>query len=72
MARFLLIIIGLALVYLILRSYLRNLERPGPPSTKTEDMVRCAQCGVHLPRSESLGSNGDFYCCDDHLRLHRK
>lgn len=35
-------------------------------------MVRCAQCGVHLPRSESL-MNGDlFYCTPEHRRLHQK
>ena len=34
-------------------------------------MVRCAQCGVHLPRSESLVSGQVFYCSAEHRRLHR-
>ncbi|MDB5905475.1 MAG: hypothetical protein JWM26_4353, partial [Betaproteobacteria bacterium] len=38
-----------------------------------EDMVRCAQCGVHLPRSESLTTNNQaYYCCADHRRAHER
>lgn len=36
-----------------------------------EDMVRCARCGVHLPRSESLTRSGDFFCSAEHMRLPR-
>jgi uncharacterized protein len=35
-----------------------------------EDMVRCAQCGVHLPRSESLVTRGHYYCSAEHQRQH--
>lgn len=34
-----------------------------------EDMVRCAQCGVHLPRSESLMRGGRLFCSEEHARL---
>lgn len=34
-----------------------------------EDMVRCQVCGVNLPRSEALMSQGRFYCCDEHRRI---
>lgn len=40
-----------------------------PPAGKNkaaEDMVRCQACGVNLPRSEALMSQGRFYCCDEH------
>jgi uncharacterized protein len=29
-------------------------------------MVRCARCGVHLPKSEGFLSQGSFYCSDEH------
>jgi uncharacterized protein len=32
-------------------------------------MVRCAQCGVHLPRSEGFLSQGNYFCSDEHRRL---
>ncbi len=40
-----------------------------PPSPAPEDMVRCAQCGVHLPRSESLMRGGRLFCSEEHVRL---
>jgi len=39
-----------------------------PP--QEEDMVRCEQCGVHLPRSESLLTRGSYYCSPEHQRQH--
>ena len=34
-----------------------------------ESMVRCAHCGIHLPRSEALLQNGQTWCSADHARL---
>lgn len=40
--------------------------RPGIP----QEMVRCAHCGLHLPRSESVaGGNGLPYCSQEHRLL---
>jgi len=36
-----------------------------------EEMVRCVRCGVHLPRSESVTSQGDFFCCNEHRIEHQ-
>jgi len=33
----------------------------------TEDMVQCAVCAVHLPRSEAFLVDGDLYCSQEHL-----
>ena len=30
-----------------------------------EDMVACARCGVHMPRSEAKIDAGSFYCRDN-------
>ncbi|CAB3837417.1 MULTISPECIES: PP0621 family protein [Achromobacter] len=38
-----------------------------PPALET--MVRCAHCGIHLPRSEALLQNGQTWCSADHARL---
>lgn len=32
-----------------------------------ENMVQCATCHVHLPRSEAFLVNGNFYCCQAHI-----
>ncbi len=34
-----------------------------------EPMVRCAHCGIHLPRSEALQSQGQTWCSQEHARL---
>ena len=70
----LLVLIGL-LVYWILKSYARNAQRSAdrPTSSSTvEDMVRCAHCGVNLPKSESILSQGNFFCSDAHRKLFQK
>ncbi|MBC3272135.1 MULTISPECIES: PP0621 family protein [Pseudomonas] len=30
-------------------------------------MVRCAHCGVHLPRDRALGNQPQWYCSQAHL-----
>lgn len=33
-----------------------------------EKVVPCAQCQLHLPRSEALESDGRFFCGEQHRR----
>ena len=33
------------------------------------DLVRCAHCGLHLPRAEAQGAGGRLYCSEEHARL---
>ena len=77
MAKLLTILVLGILVYLIVSRIRRGADRAVPPprapsgrsaSGLPEDMVRCAVCGVHLPRSESFTSRGQFYCTDEHRR----
>lgn len=44
----------------------RETDAAGVPS---EQMVRCAHCGIHLPRSEALLSEGRTWCGAEHARL---
>ncbi|HEX8980195.1 MAG TPA: PP0621 family protein [Parasulfuritortus sp.] len=44
----------------------RDIDRPR--QSEVEDMVRCHVCGINLPRSEAILSQGRIYCCDDHRR----
>ena len=48
-----------------------NDEHTDSASQKSlEEMVRCAHCGVHLPRSESVTSQGEFFCSNNHRLEH--
>jgi uncharacterized protein len=73
LAKIILLALGLLAVYWVLRSYRRRVDRgaPKPPAAAGEDMVQCAQCGVHLPRSESITTQGSFYCTGEHQRAHQ-
>jgi uncharacterized protein len=66
------LVLGIVLAWWVLKWYRKSMTRKEPPPAgAAEDMVRCAHCGVHLPRSESHASSGRFFCSDEHLRLHR-
>lgn len=69
----LLLVVGFA-VWAVIRGYQRSLNQP-PPSAReavAEDMVKCAHCGVNLPRSEAIYSGGDFFCTPEHKQLGKK
>ena len=66
----LLLVIGFV-VWGLFRSYQRSLNPPTTPANKqtVEDMVKCAHCGVNLPRSEAIFSGGEFFCPPEHQKL---
>lgn len=66
----LLLVVGL-IAYGILKKYSRSVEGPPrhPEVKAPEDMVKCAHCGVNLPRSEAIFSKGEFYCSVEHQKL---
>jgi uncharacterized protein len=72
--KYLLLALALVVVYWLWKAYKRKARRSSSraAAAAAEDMVRCAQCGVHLPRSESLANGELFYCTPEHRRLHQK
>lgn len=69
--KFLLLILLLALVFFLLGA-----KRARPPEVKKQpmppaqlppqDMVSCAQCGLHLPQGEALPGRGGVFCSAAH------
>lgn len=70
MSRLLLIIAIVAVVYLLIRAYRK--KTPQQDVTATEDMVRCAHCGVHLPKGESVQADGRYFCSAEHRDAYRE
>lgn len=65
-----LLIIGI-IVFLVVYFLKRKLQPPqkNPPKTaaaQNEKMVKCAHCGVHVPISEAISVDQQFYCSDAH------
>ena len=71
MARVLLFLVIVFLLYLLFRGFFRAQVRKKPPapppatSAKGEDMVTCARCGVNLPRSEAHEVEGQLVCLNN-------
>jgi uncharacterized protein len=74
--KYLVILLVIVAVYWFFKAHARRErtpdERPRGAGRSGEDMVRCAQCGVHLPRSESLMAGRVFYCTPEHRLQHQK
>jgi uncharacterized protein len=39
------------------------------PGQTSEPMIRCAHCGLNVPRSEAVADAGRWYCSEAHRRL---
>jgi uncharacterized protein len=70
MSRLLFLAVIAAVVYWLLRSYRKQLPKEDSFSGQAEDMVRCAHCGVHLPKRESIIAGENYYCSEAHRRAH--
>jgi uncharacterized protein len=69
MVRLLVLIVLVVLAVWLVRRALRG---PNQPTIKEGDLVACAHCGVHLPRSEARQSEGALYCSEEHARLGKR
>jgi uncharacterized protein len=73
--KFLLVVLVVLIGFFIWRSNRRESISQKPPEPKLkptpplQEMVSCAHCGVHLPRSEAVQGRRAVYCGNDHLRL---
>jgi uncharacterized protein len=70
MSRLLFLAAIVVVIYLLIRSFRKNASRQ--EDVAAEDMVRCAHCGVHLPKGESVQADGRFFCSAEHRDAYRK
>jgi uncharacterized protein len=68
-----LLVLGLIVVlavWLVRRALRRAEGEAAAPAERTSDeLVRCVQCGVLLPRAEARMSAGAIYCSEEHMRM---
>lgn len=75
MSRLLLLVVIFAVIYWLFKSYRRQMRKDqssGEVPGQAEDMVRCAHCGVHLPKHESTLAEGEYFCSEEHRQAHGK
>ena len=70
-----LLLIGVVVLafWFLTRKPSRDAVKPSPselpPAPADETMVRCARCGVFLPRTEALREGDASYCSEQHRQL---
>ena len=68
--RFALLLFALIAIGLILKFFLRtqkNINRQEKPKQiKTDRMVACHYCGLHVPEKEAVIKGTHSYCCQEH------
>jgi uncharacterized protein len=72
MGRLLVLIVLIVLGVWLVRRALRRFRQDTPPAIKEAELVRCAHCGVHLPRAEARPADGALYCSEEHARLGKR
>lgn len=73
--KYLLVLAVIAFAIGLWRSRRRQQAAPAKPGhgrlAPPQDMVECAHCGLHLPRSEAVEAAGSSYCSAQHLAQSR-
>ena len=70
MSKIVILAIAFAAAFWLLRGLRKRSAHKTPPPAKpdVEDMVRCARCGVHLPRGEAFMTQQRYFCSSQHER----
>ena len=68
MGRLIVLILLVVLAVWLIRRALRATQPKERPPVQGE-LVACARCGVHLPRSEARLADGKLFCGEEHARL---
>jgi uncharacterized protein len=63
---FILGIIVFLVVYLLKRQFQAPKQKLPKAPFNNEKMVKCAHCGVHVPISEAVSLDDQFYCSAAH------
>lgn len=70
MGRILFFLLMAVAAYVLWRALQRRDSSPRSPGAgrPPQEMVSCATCGLHVPRSEALALGDRYFCCEEHRR----
>ena len=75
MGRLIVLIVLVVVAVWLIRRALRGPAQKTNLRNKVQmqgELVRCAHCGMHLPRSEARETQGMLFCSDEHARLGKR
>jgi uncharacterized protein len=64
----LLVLVLLGVWFFRSRQFKENSDMSSAAPKSPQEMLRCRQCGVHLPAVEAVRGTQGAYCCQDHLQ----
>ncbi len=64
--RVLIYLAGIGLIVWILIRLAKNPRTEKKTAKPVDDMVRCARCGMFVPRHEAISDEERYYCCSQH------
>ena len=70
-----LVVLAVVVIWLVRRALVQasRAKQAGSPQsaapTTQDELVKCAQCGTHLPLAEARAVGDRLYCSDEHARL---
>jgi uncharacterized protein len=70
--RLVVLILFVVLAVWLVRRALRPPEQKSGSVLPDGDLVACAHCGMHLPRTEARQAPGGLYCSEEHARLGKR
>ena len=68
MGRLLLLALAIVLLVWMIRRALRARDHGAPTGGAPDELVRCAVCGVHTPKTAARAVGDRYYCSDAHAR----
>ncbi|HXH04583.1 MAG TPA: PP0621 family protein [Candidatus Competibacteraceae bacterium] len=71
--RQLLLLALIAAGFWLWRRWRRRRRAPSPRVPVYRETVRCAYCGIHIPKERAVGdsASGGYYCSEQHRLAHR-
>jgi uncharacterized protein len=74
MGRLIVLIVAVVVLVWLVRRAMAGRRPKDPPrggAMTPGELVRCARCGLHVPRADARSADGALYCSDEHARLGR-
>jgi uncharacterized protein len=65
--RFLIFALAAWLVFSLVKRFFNQISLSKPKQKKpVAHMVKCDECGVHIPESDAIRVDDRYYCCEEH------
>ncbi len=64
--RLLLLALGVWLLTRVIKRYMASAKRMRNETPRVGTMVRCAQCGLHVPEADAIKYRDRYFCCAEH------